>query len=47
MNIKINTEKFNEALHHITKTIKILQEIRDQFLESIREEREEKNGNLY
>jgi GTP1/Obg family GTP-binding protein len=35
MNIQIDTDKFNEALHHITKAIYILQEIRDKFLESI------------
>jgi len=40
MIIKIDTEKFNQALHHITIAIKILQEIRDEFLESIQEEGE-------
>ena len=40
MNIITNTEKFNEALHHITEAILILQEIRDKFLDSIQEEDE-------
>lgn len=44
MNIEIDTKKFNDALHHITKAIKILQEIREEFLESIQniEERDKK-----
>jgi len=38
MYIKINTKKFNEALHHITKAINILQIIRDEFLDSIQDD---------
>ena len=38
MKIAIRTEKFNDALHHITAAISLLQEIRDEFLESIEEE---------
>ena len=38
MKIQINTEKFNEALHHITKAINILQVIRAEFLDSIQDE---------
>lgn len=41
MKIIINTKKFNEALHHITKAITILQSIRDEFLASIEENEEE------
>jgi len=33
--IQIDTEKFNLALHDITRAINALQVIRDEFLESI------------
>ena len=44
MNIEINTTKFNTALHHITKAIIILQEIRDEFIDSIQEENNDKES---
>ncbi len=37
MKITIDTKKFNEALHHITSAISLLQGIRDEFLDSIEE----------
>lgn len=42
--ITIETKKFNEALHHITAAISLLQEIREEFLESIEEEENNVNN---
>jgi len=45
MKITIDTKKFNEALHHITRAITILQDIREEFLESILDTEEEEKNN--
>ena len=47
MKITIETKKFNEALHHITATISLLQEIREEFLESIEEEDSKNENNAW
>ena len=45
MKITIDTKRFNEALHHITSAISLLQAIREEFLESIEEEEDKENEN--
>ena len=46
MKITIDTKKFNDALHHITSAITLLQEIREEFLESIQDEKEDKDHEI-
>jgi len=44
MKIEIETKKFNDALHHITCAISLLQEIREEFLDSIQQQEEEEKN---